>query len=473
MPDAIEYLSQTTLAIAPRYLGYMVSVLQGRQAAVGVRAEVALRNRRIASLQIVDGIAVVPVMGPIMHRPDLFDSFGATSPGTIRAQMGAALDDPTVEGVLMVVDSPGGEVAGIADLADALYAARGKKPMMAVADEGIHSAAYWLASAVGPVVLPRTGSVGAIGTLIAHTDMSGALDRMGVKVTVIKSGARKDLFSPFAALSADAREALQAEVNRKADYFINAVARYRNLDPDTIRGLEGAQLHGIAAVDGRLADGIDSVEGAFLAFRMALTGSSSARGAALASISGSGSTLPQGAVSGTYDNGESREGAETMDHPQDRPNPAIAAVQQATAGAAGVSAGPLAPPTPTAPAAAPAAPAATPWAGATNVVSIETARRQAKDEAQAAERSRAAEIMHWCAFAGKADLAEGYIGSAMSIEQVRNDLLSQTAGASFELQTQHGGGGVLGGMRRFDSVDEIFARRKQAIAEAKQARRYF
>ena len=121
--------------------------------------------------------------------------------------------------------------------------------------------------------------------------------------------------------------------------------------------------------------------------------------------------------------------------------------------------------------AAPVAPAATPWQTATNVVSIETARKAAHQEASVSERARAKEIIHWCAFAGKADLVEGYTASNMSVEQVRDDLLAQTAHAGFEINTQRGAFGS--GSRQIDSVEDIYARRRLAIKEAQSNRRYF
>src|SRR5262245_51142620 len=195
MTDALEYLGQTPLAIAPKYLGYMLSVLQGRFGALQLRTPM-LRGRQLTGTTIIDGLAVVPLVGPILQRADLFGDFGAVSVNDVRATIGAAIEDPGVEGILLIIDSPGGEVAGVADLADALYAARKRKPMWAVADEGIFSAAYWLASAVGPVLLPRTGGVGSIGALVVHQDMSQALDRLGVRITLVKSGEKKAMFSP-------------------------------------------------------------------------------------------------------------------------------------------------------------------------------------------------------------------------------------------------------------------------------------
>lgn len=449
MTEALEYLSHATLAVSPRYVGYMLSVLQGRVEPGRARADIVLRGHRVSALDVVDKIAVIPVLGPIFHRPDLFSTFGAVSVAGLRAQIGAALDDPDVEAILLVVDSPGGEVAGVADLADDLYAARGKKPMMAVADEGMFSAAYWIGSAVGPVVLPRTGSVGSVGALVVHTDVSSALDRSGYRVSVVKSGARKAMFSPFAPLSEDAREALQAEVNRVAGFFIEATSRQRRLSDEKVRGLEGGTLEGQAAVDGGLADALGTAEDAFLALRMHL-------------LHG-GMEQWFGERTRKQQIGGSRERDTTMA----LEIPPVAGTATASAASTGTSAGTASAPETLNPPVQPA----TPWSTTTNVISIETARKQAREESAEAERLRASRIIHWCAFAGKADLAEQFIASRMSVDQVQTELVNMTAAAGFEIDTTRGAGFL--GKARLDSIEEVYARRKQAINEAWANRRYF
>jgi len=452
MPDALELLTQSPLAMAPKYLGYMLAVLQGRTEALPPRVP-QLRGQRLAGTAVIDGIAVVPLVGPILHRADMFDAFGAVSANSVRATIGAAIEDPGVEGVLLVVDSPGGQVAGIADVADALYGARGRKPMLAVADEGIFSGAYWLASAIGPIALPRTGSVGSIGALIVHQDVSDMLNQLGVKITVIKSGDRKAMFSPFQPLSEDARAELQTEVNRIADLFMNAVAEYRGLSTDLLASYQGGTFEGPGAVAAGLADDVNTVEGTFLALKMSLQSTPPRRAQASVFVPSHVATL--GVVR------DERTPAMSIDTKlpeipgMTAENPPLGAVLPGSK-----------PGTPAVP-----APGDTPWHGATNVVNIETARRQAREEAAVTERKRAAEIMHWCAFAGKADLAESYMESNMTIEQVRNDLLSQTAAAGFEIHAQRPGGGSYGSGRTFLSIDEIYERRREAVKEARLNRR--
>ncbi len=413
MMDGLERLMRSgPLVIAPRYLGYMLRALRGQAEAQALPAPV-FQGHPLRGTTIQDGIAVVPIVGPIMQRPDPWAAFGAIGIGDLRATMQVALAEPSVEGILFVVDSPGGEVAGVADLADELYAARGRKPMAAVADEGMFSAAYWLGSAVGPITLPRTGAVGSIGALSVHADVSGALEKMGIRMTVVRSGEKKAQFSPFQPLSAGARADMQAEVDRVAGLFIEAVAQQRGLPARQIRDMEAGTFQGEAAVAAGLADQVMALDEAFSAFRAQLDGGSG-RGRMMA-MADEKPALPA------------------------TPEPDAALEQSAR------------------------------QVAKAEILSLQQAHEEAKRRAEAAaretERKRAAEIHRWCHFAMKPDLAETYIASDLSLEQVRDELLS-AASSGPEIYSQH----APQVRRPTLSIDEIYARRRESIARSQRER---
>ena len=141
---------------------------------------------------MVDGIAVIEVSGVLIHRGAwIGQSSGQTSYEGIGAQLAAAASDPAVRGIALEIDSFGGEVAGVFDLADAIRAARLAKPVWAFVAEHAFSAGYALASQADRIILPRTGAVGSIGVVVMHADLSGQLSDAGVTVTLIHSGAHK------------------------------------------------------------------------------------------------------------------------------------------------------------------------------------------------------------------------------------------------------------------------------------------
>ena len=217
-------------------------------------------------------IAVVPVLGPMVKRGSFLDSlFGFGNYEDVQARFDSALNDPSVDAILLEIDSPGGEAAGAFDLADRIFAARGSKPVWAMANESAFSAAYAIGSAADKLFLTRTGGVGSIGVLAAHVDQSGYDEKQGVKVTTITAGARKNDFNAHEPLSEDAAGFLQAEVNRLYGLFVNTVSRNRSLSSDAIRATEAGLFFGDDAVKAGLADGVGTFESILQAFASTLT----------------------------------------------------------------------------------------------------------------------------------------------------------------------------------------------------------
>lgn len=218
------------------------------------------------SLPVDQGVAVavLPVYGALLKRgtgdPELDRWFGITSTERLVRDFAALVADDTVGAIVLQIDSPGGEARGIFDLAAQIYAARGRKPIYAVADEWAYSAGYLLASAADRVVLPRTGGVGSIGVVLVRLDATGFDSQLGLRYHVLTSGARKADGNPHVAATTEELAGLQREVDRIAGMFIDAVATYRGLEPDAVRALEAATFHGEDAVTAGLADEVQTFE---------------------------------------------------------------------------------------------------------------------------------------------------------------------------------------------------------------------
>lgn len=255
---ALLRLASRPLAIAPRALETLLAA--GRVALVP-QSSGTTRGRGYAVTD--SGIAVVPVLGPLVARGDwLTELFGASVYGEVGEAVEAALADPSVRGVVMEIDSPGGEVAGMFDLADRLGALRQSagKPLWAVASESATSAAYAIASAAERIYVTRTGEVGSIGVVAAHVDQSGADAKAGLAWTFIHAGARKVDANPHEPLSDPARAAIQADVDALYGELVGLVARNRTLAPEAVRATEAAIYRGRAGVALGLADRIGTVE---------------------------------------------------------------------------------------------------------------------------------------------------------------------------------------------------------------------
>lgn len=213
---------------------------------------------------VIAGVALIEVHGTLVQRQMGLRPFsGMTGYNALRRNFFAAIEDPAVKAIAFDVDSPGGDCAGLFDLADAVHAARGRKPIWAILDETAASAGYALAAAADKVTVPRTGYTGSIGVIVLHVDLSRLLEKEGVTVTVLQYGARKADGQPALPLSSEARTALQRDIDTVGELFVEAVARYRGLSARRVREQEAAVFMGAAGVEAGLADAVMSPAAAF------------------------------------------------------------------------------------------------------------------------------------------------------------------------------------------------------------------
>lgn len=213
-----------------------------------------------------DGIAVIPVIGTLVRRTvGLEAQSGLTSYIGLEEQLDAALNDNSIKGILLDIDSPGGESGGVFDFADRIYAASQVKPIYAVVNEDAFSAAYIIAAAAQRIFIPRTGGAGSIGVIAVHLDESKAEAEAGLTYTAIYAGARKNDLSPHEPLSYPARANLQAEVDRIYRIFTRVISHYRGLDEGFIKGTEAGLYFGENAIKAGLADQIGTFDDALKA----------------------------------------------------------------------------------------------------------------------------------------------------------------------------------------------------------------
>ena len=219
------------------------------------------------------GVAVVPVLGPLVARGDwLTTLLGASEYGAVADAVSQAAGDPAVRGIVLEVDSPGGEVGGLFDTADAIAAIsrRSAKPIFAVASEAALSAAYAIASVAERIYVSRTGEVGSVGVVAVHLDESDADAIAGMKWTLIHAGARKTDGNPHEPLSPRATAGIQADVDHLYGELVALVAANRGLSADAVRATEAAIYRGERAVTAGLADRIGTVAQAIAGLETAL-----------------------------------------------------------------------------------------------------------------------------------------------------------------------------------------------------------
>jgi signal peptide peptidase SppA len=206
---------------------------QQRQDAANIAAREFYTAGPRDAVQMVGRVAVVPVMGVLAQRMGMMQ---AMSGGTSTESLGATIDNLTadrgVKAILLNIDSPGGSVFGIQELADKILQARSEKRIVAVANSTAASAAYWLASCCSEIVCTLGGQVGSVGVIAAHTDESKAEEAAGVKTTYISRGAYKaEGYSP---LTDAAQAAIQSQVDAIYGTFIKTIAKGRGVTENKV-----------------------------------------------------------------------------------------------------------------------------------------------------------------------------------------------------------------------------------------------
>lgn len=214
-----------------------------------------------SNMQGAVGIAVIPIHGTLVKRTlGLEAASGLTSYQDIGAMLDAALADPSVTGILLDVDSPGGEASGSFELARRVREAAAVKPIWAVANDAAFSAAYAIASSAERIIVTETGGVGSIGVIALHIDQSVKDANDGYRYTAITAGRHKNDFSPHEPLTDAAKGELQAEVDRLYDIFVGHVAAMRGLPEMAVRATEASLYFGPNATAAGLADAVGTLE---------------------------------------------------------------------------------------------------------------------------------------------------------------------------------------------------------------------
>lgn len=266
-------LTSQPWAILPEALGVMCAVAlreqADRDAAALVREARSLRPSAVAAqlgrpmdgtraVTVRDGVAMLPIAGPIFRYANLMTEIsGGASVESLALDLRAALDSPQVGAILLVIDSPGGEVTGTATLAAQIRQASEQKPVWAYVEGLGASAAYWLAAATSRIVCECTAALGSVGVVMAVPDPTAQKVR---DITFVSSQSPNKRPDPTTEAG---RDRFQAMVDDTADVFIAAVAAYRGMTADAVVTdfEQGGLLTGQKAVAAGMADTVGTLEG--------------------------------------------------------------------------------------------------------------------------------------------------------------------------------------------------------------------
>jgi ClpP class serine protease len=212
------------------------------------------RNR---PYQVIDGVAVLPVSGTMVHKYGHLKPYsGMTGYDGIIARMADAINDPEVKGILLDMDTPGGEVSGCFDAAATIrsMAKESGKPLWSIADDMACSAGMAIASAADRRLITQSAVMGSVGVVMAHTSVAKKLKEDGIAVTLIHSGSHKVEGNPYEDLSKETLASFQASTDKLRDEFATLVAGNIGLTKEAVLATEAAVYRGQEAINIGFAD---------------------------------------------------------------------------------------------------------------------------------------------------------------------------------------------------------------------------
>ncbi len=228
-------------------------------------------NNQPQGYEVIDGVAVIPIDGVIAKRMNLFSQIsGGVSTDLLARDFKAAVNDPSVNAIVLAIDSPGGTVDGTVDIARLVYESRGVKPIVAYTDGTMASAAYWIGSATDKVYIGNDATlVGSIGVVATHQDISKAQEMAGVKTTEVYAGKYKRIVSQYAPLSEAGQAYLQDRVDYLYSVFVSAVAENRGVAVEKVlkHMADGKVFSGRQAMEAGLVDGVATLDALIAGFK--------------------------------------------------------------------------------------------------------------------------------------------------------------------------------------------------------------
>ncbi|TPL37554.1 signal peptide peptidase SppA [Mesorhizobium sp. B2-4-6] len=195
--------------------------------------------------QAVPHIAKVKIEGTITEDEELLK------------RLEAIRTSPEVKGVILSIDSPGGTTVGGESIFEQVRKLAGDKPVVAEVGTLAASAGYMIASATDHIVARKTSIVGSIGVLIQYPDVSGLMDKLGIKLEEVKSSPLKASPSPFKPTNDDERAMVRKLILDSYDWFVGIVADRRKMTHDQALALaDGSIFTGRQALANHLVDAV-------------------------------------------------------------------------------------------------------------------------------------------------------------------------------------------------------------------------
>lgn len=273
LPLLAARLFNTPLLVDETYARIVTTVLASRMGVQPLMKAADIPPGKPARMPTLteSGILIVPVVGGLVHRGDSLDAESGTESYThLNNVIVRGLRDPECKGLMLDVDSPGGEAGGCFEFADTILEARRVKPIWGVANTQACSAAYMILASCTKSFASPSAHIGSIGVAWLHVDMSKMMQEAGLVTTWVYAGAHKVDGNPFDKLSKDVKAEIQTSIDESYSLFVEAVARRRPINAEAIRATEARVYRASEALDLKLIDGLNSYQGTLEALETSL-----------------------------------------------------------------------------------------------------------------------------------------------------------------------------------------------------------
>jgi protease-4 len=227
----------------------------------------------IVLLLVISGIVTVLYKQPVLfeqNRVALIRVEGAIIDSSSPVdEIREYVKDSSIKAIILRVNSPGGAVAPSQEIYEEVKKAVEKKPVVVSMGAVAASGGYYI-SAPATKILANPGTLtGSIGVIMEIPNLSGLMEKIGVKAEVIKSGKHKDIASAFRGIGKEEREILQGVMDNVHEQFMKAVSEGREMEMEDVRNIadgrvfSGQQALEVGLVDelGNLEDAIDTAAG--------------------------------------------------------------------------------------------------------------------------------------------------------------------------------------------------------------------
>lgn len=185
---------------------------------------------------------------------------GITVAGMIR-QMRAVRDDASIKGVILRIDSPGGDGIASDDILHEAKLLSQKKPTVISMSDLAASGGYFIAMTGDPVVAYRNTETGSIGVFFGKVNLRGLYDKLGIKKELMKRGRFADIDTEYAPLNEEQRAKLRTEIEVFYRGFVQRVADGRKRKYDDVEPLaQGRVWTGAQAKQNGLIDEIGGID---------------------------------------------------------------------------------------------------------------------------------------------------------------------------------------------------------------------